>query len=148
MLSNKKILIMGLPGSGKTTLARVLARKLDAVHFNADEVRMHINKDLGFSIEDRIEQAKRMGWLCDQVVAAGHTAIADFVCPLPETRVAFGQNSTIIFMDTITVSRFVDTNALFTAPYGVDFRFWEMNAEKNADHVVASFNYRTDKKNV
>ena len=64
----QKILIMGLPGTGKTTLARALAPKLDAVCFNADEVRANINKDLGFSFEDRLEQARRMGWLCDRVV--------------------------------------------------------------------------------
>ena len=63
---------------------------LNAVHFNADEVRSCINKDLGFSVEDRIEQARRMGWLCDQVVKAGGFAIADFICPTPDTRAAFG----------------------------------------------------------
>src|SRR6266702_4679108 len=64
----KKILIMGLPGAGKTTLAEAVARRLNAVHFNADALRQNVNKDLGFSEDDRIEQARRMGWLCDQVV--------------------------------------------------------------------------------
>ena len=77
----RKILIMGLPGAGKSTLTRELALLINAVIFNADEVRANLNRDLGFSIEDRIEQARRMGWLCDQVVKAGGTAIADFVCP-------------------------------------------------------------------
>ena len=67
----RKILIMGLPGAGKTTLAKVLAPRLNAVHFNADDVRREINKDLGFAPADRIEQARRMGWLCDQVVKTG-----------------------------------------------------------------------------
>ena len=62
----RKILIMGLPGAGKTTLAKALAPRLNAAHFNADEVRTNINKDLGFSEADRIEQARRMGWLCDR----------------------------------------------------------------------------------
>jgi adenylylsulfate kinase-like enzyme len=44
----------------------------------------------GFAIEDRLEQARRMGWLCDRVVDAGTYAIADFVCPTAETRCAFG----------------------------------------------------------
>ncbi len=77
-LTQRKILIMGLPGAGKTTLTRELAPLINAVIFNADEVRANLNRDLGFLIEDRIEQARRMGWLCDQVVKAGGTVIADF----------------------------------------------------------------------
>ena len=86
---------MGLPGSGKTTLARALAPKLKAIHWNADAVRAHPNSHLGFSEQDRIEQARRMGWLCDQVTAAGSWAIADFVCPTPITRAAFGPATVI-----------------------------------------------------
>src|SRR5258708_28587311 len=102
---SRKILVMGLPGSGKTTLTRTLAPRLNAVVFNNDEVRANINRDLGFSQEDRIEQARRMGWLCDRVVEAGGTAIADFICPTPETRAAFG-DAYIVFVDRITESRF------------------------------------------
>ena len=78
-----------MPGAGKTTLATILARRLNAVHFNADSVRAEINKGLGFSHEDRIEQARRMGWLWDQVVKANTYAIAEFICPTPQTRAAF-----------------------------------------------------------
>jgi adenylylsulfate kinase len=81
-----KILIMGLPTAGKTTLARALAPQLNAVHFNADDVRTNINRELGFSEADRIEHARRMGWMCDQVVKAGCFAIADFICPTPAAR--------------------------------------------------------------
>ena len=100
---HRKILLMGLPGAGKTTLARSLTPRLSAVHFNADEVRQHINKDLGFSEADRIEQARRMGWLCDQVVKAGGYAIADFICPTPATRAAFleGGEAFIVWLDRI-----------------------------------------------
>jgi adenylylsulfate kinase len=110
-----KILICGLPGSGKTTLARPLASRLGAVWFNGDEVRSNLNKDLGFSIVDRIEQAKRMGWLCDRVVDAGGIALADFVCPTPETREAFGE-SFVIWINRIEASRYEDTNRIFIAP--------------------------------
>jgi GTPase SAR1 family protein len=79
----KKILIMGLPGAGKTTLVRHLAPRLNAVHYNADDVRANVNRDLGFSESDRVEHARRMGWLCDQVVKAGCFALADFICPTP-----------------------------------------------------------------
>ncbi len=117
----QKILVMGLPGSGKTTLAQALAPKLGAVWFNADAVRLNINRDLGFTIEDRIEQARRMGWLCEQVAAAGYIAIADFVCPTHETRRAFGE-AFLIWMDRIEEGRFPDTNRLFTPPARWDFR--------------------------
>jgi adenylylsulfate kinase len=114
----RKILIMGLPGAGKTTLARVLAPRLNAVVFNADEVRANLNKDLGFAEADRIEQARRMGWLCDQVVKTGGFAIADFICPTPATREAYlaGGEAFIVWLNRIESGRFEDTNRLFVPP--------------------------------
>jgi hypothetical protein len=111
----RKILILGLPGAGKTTLAKSLAPRLRAVHFNADAVRENICRDLGFSHEDRVEQARRMGWLCDRVVEAGGVAVADFVCPTVETRSAFG-DAFVIWVDRIREGRFPDTNRLFQPP--------------------------------
>ncbi len=121
---HKKVLIMGLPGAGKTTLAQALAPRLNAVHFNADEVRANINKDLGFSEVDRIEHARRMGWLCDQVVKVGGFAIADFICPTETTRDAFlsGGEAFVIFVDRIRVSPFADTNSMFLPPQHCDLR--------------------------
>lgn len=116
----RKILVMGLPGAGKTTLAKELAVLLHAQHFNADAVRASISRDLGFSIEDRIEQARRMGRLCDHAVMDGMVAIADFVCPTPATREAFGECYTV-WVDTIPASRYADTNALFVPPAQVDY---------------------------
>jgi adenylylsulfate kinase len=120
----RKILIMGLPGAGKTTLARVLAPRLNAVHFNADDVRREINKDLGFTAADRVEQARRMGWLCDQVVKTGCFAVADFICPTQEARAAFeaGESSFIVWVDRVRQSRFEDTDRIFVAPERYDLR--------------------------
>ncbi len=114
----RKILVMGLPGAGKTTLSKILAPRLNAVHFNADEVRAHVNKDLGFSEADRIEHAQRMGWLCDQVVRVGGYAIADFICPTPAARAAFmaGGEAFVIWIDRIKEGRFDDTNRMFVPP--------------------------------
>jgi len=97
----RKILIMGLPGAGKTTLANALAPLLNAVVFNADAVRANLSRDLGFSHADRVEHARRMGWMCDRVVEAGGTVIADFICPTEETRAAFG-DAFIIWVDRIS----------------------------------------------
>jgi hypothetical protein len=135
----RKILIMGLPSAGKTTLARILAPRLNAVHFNADEVRAHINKDLGFSELDRLEQARRMGWLCDQVVKTGGFVIADFVCPTPATRTAFmeGGNAFIVWVDRVKAGPFQDTNRLFVSPEHYDMRITpDGSAEYWAEEIV------------
>ena len=117
----RKILIMGLPGAGKTTLATALAPLINAVVFNADAVRANLSRDLGFSRADRIEHARRMGWMCDRVVEAGGTVIADFICPTQETRAAFG-NAFTIWLDRVPAGRFEDTNRMFVAPERVDLR--------------------------
>jgi len=121
---HKKILIMGLPGAGKTTLARALAPRLNAVHFNADDVRANVNKDLGFSEPDRVEHARRMGWLCDQVAKVGCFAIADFICPTSAAREAFrnGGDAFVIWLDRIQAGAFADTNRLFAPPERYDLR--------------------------
>ena len=91
----RKILIMGLPGSGKTTLAEVLVKKLKAAWFNADAVRQDIYSELGFSPQDRLSHATRMGKLCDWAKMGGSYVVADFVCPTQETRQAFNADFTI-----------------------------------------------------
>lgn len=117
----RKVLIMGLPGGGKTTLANTLAPLLNAVVFNADAVRANLSRDLGFSHQDRVEHARRMGWICDRVVETGGTVIADFICPTADTRAAFGEAFTI-WLDRIEKGRFEDTNRMFVPPERFDLR--------------------------
>ena len=109
-----KILIFGLPGSGKTTLAKPLAKLLGGVHINADEVRKRYD-DWDFTPSGRLRQAQRMRHLADGVVLAGKIAVGDFVCPTPVTRDAFGADFTV-WMDTIQEGRYEDTNLMFEKP--------------------------------
>lgn len=119
----KKILVMGLPGAGKTTLATELVKRLRAVHFNADDVRQNFSTDLGFTLEDRIVQAKRMKWMADRVAEAGHYVVVDFICPTPETREAFDTSDVfVVWVDRIKEGRFEDTNQLFVPPTQYEIR--------------------------
>jgi adenylylsulfate kinase len=127
-----RILIMGLPGAGKTTLAEALQTKLPASHYNADEVRSLYN-DWDFSPEGRIRQSKRMRELCDKDSA--EYAIADFVAPLADMRNNFKADWTI-WVDTIREGRYADTNAMFQEPEVYDFRITEQDAEKWADFIA------------
>ena len=125
-----KILICGLPGSGKTTYAKALVEPLKAVHFNADAVRANINRDLKFGVVDRLEQARRMGWLADRVKESGNFCVCDFICPTEETRLTFGADYTI-WMDTIKKGCYNDTNLMWVEPAKYDLRVIEfLNQER------------------
>ena len=123
-----KILIFGLPGSGKTTLAKPLCDLLSAVHLNGDDVRRHYEgHDMSkwdFTYEGRIHQASRMGMIADGIVRTGKICVADFVCPTQELRDIFKPDFTV-WMNTIPESQYADTNALFEPPtdhrYGIDY---------------------------
>jgi adenylylsulfate kinase len=118
-----KILIMGLPGSGKTTFGKLLSKHLGAAFWDADDVRSNINKHLGFTVEDRLQQSASMGWLCDRVNEAGLDVVCAYVCPTPEARRAFGQfgpPDILIWMNNIDAGRFADTNRIFVPPDNPD----------------------------
>jgi len=114
-----KILIMGLPGSGKTWLATRLQKHLDCAWFNADEMRSMAN-DWEFSEDARIRQARRMTNIADYEKGCGRTVICDFVCPTELTRFIYDADITI-WMDTIKASLFKDTNKMFEPPTDFDY---------------------------
>ena len=119
---------MGLPGSGKTTLANELAPLLNAKRLNADEVRKEAN-DWDFSEEGRVRQAKRMADAALKLKKQGFNVVADFICPTPEARALFPADH-IIWMDTITEGRFNDTNKMFVKPNKFDYHVTSKNAKK------------------
>ncbi len=147
----QRILIMGLPGSGKTYLAEALKKYLEqhgttqqisevlpitglnatVTWFNADDVRRKYN-DWDFSKEGRIRQSLRM--LEFALASSTDYVICDFVAPIPEMRNNFKADWTI-WMDTIDEGRFEDTNKMFVPPEVYDFRVTEKNAEKWAEFV-------------
>ena len=139
----KKILIMGLPGAGKTYLADKLVPKIGATWLNADKVRKEAN-DWDFSPEGRIRQAKRMAEKAEKFKKEGSHVVADFVCPTPKARELFNPDF-IIWVDTIKKGRFEDTNKIFVKPEKYDVRVTEQNAEiwsiKIADQIT---NYKWD----
>lgn len=119
-LSNMKILICGLPNSGKTTLARLLHAALPgSVHVNADVARATLSRDLGFSIEDRIENARRLNAVADIIDASGPNVVTDFICPTRKTQEEFHADF-IIWMNTIKEGRYTDTNLIYEAPICAD----------------------------
>jgi hypothetical protein len=116
----RKILIMGRSGAGKTVLAKILAPMLKAVLFSADELRESRYASSGLPREDPVDQARRMGRYCDSVTAGGRFAIADFVCPTPEARQAFGA-AFVIWVDRGQEGHCAD-NHDFVAPLEFDVR--------------------------
>lgn len=129
-----KILIMGLPGSGKTYLAERLQKHLECAWFNADMVRKMAN-DWEFSSEARIRQARRMMNLADFEKAQGNTVICDFVCPTQITRHIFDADF-MIWMNTISSGRFEDTNLLFETPGYADIVIEKFLTDKEIASVV------------
>ena len=133
----QRILIMGLPGAGKTYLAQYVLEHLQEANkqvgwLNADDVRKKYD-DWDFSHEGRIRQSKRMRDLADSMTDYDYV-ICDFVAPLQEMRNNFKADWTI-WVDTIREGRYADTNAMFVEPDVYDFRITEQHAEKWSEFI-------------
>ena len=134
----KIILIMGLPGAGKTTLADELAPLLNAKRLNADEVRKAAN-DWDFSEEGRTRQAKRMANFALKLKNDGNYVIADFICPTPKARSLFPADY-VVWVDTIKEGRFDDTNKMFVKPEKYDFHVTSQDAKNWAPKILKNIN--------
>ena len=126
-----KILVMGLPGSGKTYLTERLVPLLKAAWYNADKLREMAN-DWDFSNEGRLRQSMRMRAFADFEKSHGRFVVCDFVCPTKETRENFDADI-LIWMDTIDEGRFEDTNKIFEAPDEMDIHIKEWNDHNHKD---------------
>jgi len=115
-----KILVMGLPNTGKTALSKRLQSILGCAWFNADAVRSMAN-DWDFDSEARIRQARRMRNLADYEKGCGNTVICDFICPTDLTRYIFDADFTI-WCDTVKECNYEDTNSVFERPSSYDMR--------------------------
>ena len=125
---------MGLPGSGKTTLAKELGPMLNAKRLNADEVRKEAN-DWDFSVEGRKRQAKRMADFALKLKERGNFVVADFICPTPEARELFAADF-VVWVDTIKEGRFDDTNKMFVKPDKFNFHVTTQDAKNWAPKIL------------
>ena len=130
----KIILIMGLPGAGKTTLANELDKLIKSKRLNADEVRKAAN-DWDFSEEGRKKQSKRMADAAVKLKNDGNNVIADFICPTPEARNLFPADY-IAWVDTIKKGRFEDTNQMFVKPEKYDCHVTTQDAKLWASKIA------------
>jgi len=129
----KIILIMGLPGAGKTTLANELSKLIECKRLNADEIRKAAN-DWDFSEEGRKRQARRMSDAAIKIKKEGNNVIADFICPTPASRELFPADY-IIWVDTIKEGRFEDTNQMFVKPEKFNFHVTTQDAKLWASKI-------------
>lgn len=149
-----KILICGLPGSGKTTLAKSFSDLIGGIHINADEVRKkyegYNKENWDFSKQGRLKQAERMKMISDGVLLSGKMPVVDFVCPTQETRKIFESDPIKVFtiwMDTIKESKYKNTNQLFENPdpSNVDYHIseWFDNTHEVLVPVIERYMRRT-----
>ena len=115
-----KILVMGLPNSGKTFLSRKMAKILMAPNINADTLRQMCN-DWDFSEKGRIRQSERMAIIANYENQRNDFVICDFVCPTRKTREIFNADF-IIWVDTSRPCKYADTSKIFENPQKFDYR--------------------------
>lgn len=133
-----KILISGLSGAGKSYLSEILQKRLNLLGtcqwLNADKVRSEYN-DWDFSVEGRQRQGQRLKELADSSKA--DWVILDFIAPLEETRTLVDADWTI-WLDTVSSSKYKDTDFVFQPPEKYDFHVVNRQSKDWADEIFKS----------
>lgn len=122
--NSKVIWLTGLSGSGKTTIAKIVERKLHESGFlsqllDGDNIRSGINNNLGFSEEDRFENIRRIAEVSKLFINCGVVTINCFVSPTEEIReqakrIIGVENFIEVFVDTpLAVCEARDTKGLY-----------------------------------
>ena len=133
-----KILVMGLPGAGKTWLSERLQKAIpNCAWYNADKIRS-MAEDWDFSEDGRLRQSQRMRNVADFEDDNGRTVICDFVCPLRETRDIFDADI-LIWVNTLEEGRFEDTNKMFEEPDGTEARAYYEITDYMTDQEIEEF---------
>ena len=168
----KRILVMGLPGSGKTYFAEKLKNylishgdimkinpgkilnangipnsaiwQISVDWFNADEIRKRFN-DWDFSDQGRERQAIRMMSLANLKGQYDDIIICDFVCPLQKYRDIFDPDI-LVYMNTIDKSRYEDTNSIFEPPIKADLEVLKLDSNLYAKIIFQQIVHILDKK--
>jgi bifunctional enzyme CysN/CysC len=104
--------LTGLSGSGKSTVAVILERRLveagrPAYLLDGDNLRHGLNRDLGFSDDDRVENVRRVGEVARLLADAGVVAVAPLISPFRAGRAAARAASEGVGLRFLEV--FVDT---------------------------------------
>lgn len=140
---------MGLPGSGKTTLAKTLQELLEYNRYksfwlNADKVREQFN-DWDFSPEGRERQTLRMLSLANMKGQYYDIIICDFVCPLKKYRDLF-EADILVYMNTIDKSRYEDTNNIFESPQKSNLEVLQLDSNLYARIIFQQIVHILEKK--
>lgn len=146
-----KILIFGVPESGKTTLAEPLSEKINGVYINEHQIRNeYINYN--YTLEGIRKNTEMLRCLADGVVRAGKVAVIDCVAALPEIRM-FIDADYAVWMDTIkTNMKSDDSNTIdikFSKPDITEYNYhvseWFNDTPEQLSKVIRNFQeYKTN----
>jgi sulfate adenylyltransferase len=91
--AGRAVLLSGLSGSGKSTIARALVERLGGLSpqrsvtlLDGDVVRTHLSRGLGFSREDRDVNVRRIGWVAAEIAKHGGLCVCAPIAPYDDTR--------------------------------------------------------------